>query len=103
MPVKKQGEPVELQKINRLKFKAPGRLPVGVEESIEYTSHYQREKKPGRSQPGTAREEPAVSYRWTTGRDWEITGWSSRLQENHRSMIGENRQWVTDEPVEFEK
>jgi hypothetical protein len=63
MPVKKQGEPVELQKINRLKFKAPGRLPVGVEESIEYTSHYQREKKPGRSQPGTAREEPAVSYR----------------------------------------
>ena len=31
----------------------------------------------------TAREEPAVSYRWT-GRVWEITGWSSRLRENYR-------------------
>ena len=31
------------------------------------------------------REEPAVRYRWT-GWVWEITGWSSRLQEIHRSF-----------------
>ena len=30
------------------------------------------------------RGEPAVNYRWT-GWVWEITGWSSRLQENCRS------------------
>ena len=29
--------------------------------------------------------ELAVSYRWT-GRVWEMTGWSSRLQENYRSF-----------------
>jgi hypothetical protein len=29
--------------------------------------------------------EPAVSYRWT-GWIWEITGWSSRLQENYPSF-----------------
>ena len=29
--------------------------------------------------------EPAVSYKWT-GRVWEITGWSSKLQENYRSI-----------------
>ena len=33
----------------------------------------------------TARGEPAVSYRWTD-RIWEIMGWSSRPQENHRSF-----------------
>ena len=31
------------------------------------------------------RGKPAVSYRWT-GWVWEITGWSSRLQGNHRSF-----------------
>ena len=31
--------------------------------------------------------EPAVSYRWI-GWVWEITGWSSSLQENYRSLGG---------------
>ena len=31
------------------------------------------------------RGEPALSYRWA-GWVWEITGWSSRLQENYRSF-----------------
>ena len=31
------------------------------------------------------RGEPVVSYRWT-GWVWEITGWSSRLQENYPSF-----------------
>ena len=31
------------------------------------------------------RGEPTASYRWT-GWVWEITGWSSRLQENYRSF-----------------
>ena len=33
-----------------------------------------------------ARREPAVSYRWT-GWVSEITGWSSRLEENYRSIF----------------
>ena len=35
--------------------------------------------------PNNDRGEPAVSYKWT-GWVWEITGWSSRLQENYRSF-----------------
>ena len=31
------------------------------------------------------RGEPVVSYKWT-GWVWELTGWSSRLQENYRSF-----------------
>ena len=31
------------------------------------------------------RGEPAVGYRWT-GRVWEITGWSWRLQENYKNL-----------------
>ena len=31
------------------------------------------------------RGEPAISYKWT-GWVWEITGWSSKLQENYWSL-----------------
>ena len=36
--------------------------------------------------PYNEQGEPTASYKWT-GRVWEITGWSSKLQENYPSHI----------------
>ena len=97
---------------NRLKFETSGEIPIILEESIEYASiEWKQNRKMWTcnrldlqtlgSQPvimpkkllghwprlnqNYDRGEPAVSYKWT-GWVWEITGWSSRLQENYRSF-----------------
>ena len=44
-----------------------------------------RKSHSSQESPQHCSEEPAVSYRWTHW-VWEITGWSSRLQENDRSF-----------------
>ena len=93
-------EQVEFEN-KQLNFETSGELPFILEESIEYTSNEGKKTRkmptciwldlesPGslpKTMPKTSRAlvltydpgEPAVSYRWT--------GWSSRLQENHRSF-----------------
>ena len=66
---------------NRLKFKTAGKLPIVIEESIEYTQ-YSKGK---------------------TGGCEHVTGYYVTCQHwGSQPRIGENRQLVTDEPVEFE-
>jgi hypothetical protein len=56
-------------------------------ESVEVGDHEIRTKLTATHTylQGYDRGEPAVSYRWT-GWVWELTGWSSRLQENYQSL-----------------
>ena len=40
--------------------------------------------------------EPTASYRWTGG-VWEITGWSSRLQENYGFVLEEYMEYTSNQ------
>ena len=160
-----RGEPVEVQNCRKITdhFRGISRtFPNLIKENRRMSKSNRLDLQTLGSQPVMPKKnprslitsldwgEPVVGYRWTVW-VWEITGWSSRLQEItdnfrgiHRilcpnlikekqrmwtcnrldlqtlrsqpvmmsknlpdhwsqAMIGEDRQLVTDEPVEFEK
>ena len=69
------------------------------EKSVTRTSDYRRLRTPITAVAiiwSRARGEPAVSYRWI-GWVWEITGWSSRLQENHPIILEESVEHTSNE------